>query len=534
MNKVANRFTLTLPPTFLLILFWSVCFYGIDFGSHWDERRAKLDSVKKSVESGIFMQSVNEPDGFSYNYGGVNYLLTWAGFAPELARYVWNGPHTREALAATIGPLIDTQTILLRSRAIFAFVSSLSIVWLYCLIRVLDRNRTEAFFAAAILSLSWEVGYHSRWNAPDAVMMQFTVLAFLCAAIAMKRSAIGWYYGGAIVTGLAVGTKYTGGFVLPFLLIGATYTLWQKRSSVAYMLKHVAGLAAATALSFISTTPGAVLDPFRFVEQLQTQGNLYAFGFFGYSIHGGLRHFVEILKYFMLQGFSHYWAISIVLTAFCLLGLIVAVKERRLITLSMVGFCLVYVVFFAQQKVMIVRNMLVIFPFLSLAAARGITAVSQRLGKTSTGVLYAVIGLGLVVNLGWEVFAAGQIGKRSDLNYFARKFEAYAKASPGDTFLVSESLFVLLNRLDNTVPSNITTKPDALYTKVAFLQSNGPDKFLEWPANKWDTYDTTFGGMEVNLEAYPTFTGNERILVVSRKNFGRLPMTVEDLSHPAP
>ena len=294
MNKVVNRFILALPPTFLLILFWSVCFYGIDFGSHWDERRAKLDSVKKSVETGIFMQSVNEPDGFSYNYGGVNYLLTWSAFAPELARYVWNGPYTREALSATIGPLIDTQTILLRSRAIFAFVSSLSIVWLYCLIRVLDRNRTEAFFAAAILSLSWEVGYHSRWIAPDVVMMQFAVLAFLCVAIAMKKRSVGWYYGGAIVTGLVVGTKYPGGFVLPFLLIGAAYTLWQERSSVVYVLKHVLGLAAATCLSFISTTPGALLDPFRFVAQLQTQSEAYAGGFFGYSIQGGLHHFWAI------------------------------------------------------------------------------------------------------------------------------------------------------------------------------------------------------------------------------------------------
>ena len=105
---------------------------------------------------------------------------------------------------------------------------------------------------------------------------------------------------------------------------------------------------------------------------------------------------------------------------------------------------------------------------------------------------------------------------------------------PATLFSFLKTCFVLLNRLANPVPSNITTKPDVLYTKVAFLQSDGPDKFLEWRANKWDTYDTTFGSMEVNLEAYPTFTGNERILVVSRKNFGRLPMTVEDLSHPAP
>ena len=219
---------------------------------------------------------------------------------------------------------------------------------------------------------------------------------------------------GAIVTGLVIGTKYPGGFVLPFLLIGAAYTLWQERSSVVYVLKHVVGLAAATCLSFISTTPGALLDPFRFVAQLETQSEAYAGGFFGYSIQGGLHHFWAIWEYCMLQGFSHYWAIAIVLTAFCLLGLLVAVKEHRLITLLMAGFCLVYAVFFAKHRVMIVRNMLVIVPFLCLAAARGITVVSQmlrhRVGNTSTGVLYAVIGLGLAVNLGWEVYAAGQIG----------------------------------------------------------------------------------------------------------------------------
>ena len=144
MNKVVNRFTIVLPPALLLILFLSVSFYGLDFGVHWDEGRAKLDSVKKSVDTGIFLQSVGEPDGYSYNYGGVNYLLTLSGFAPELTRYLVDGPRTREALTQAIAPLIYTLKIRLRVRAIFLVFSSLSIIWLYCLCLVLDRSRTEA------------------------------------------------------------------------------------------------------------------------------------------------------------------------------------------------------------------------------------------------------------------------------------------------------------------------------------------------------------------------------------------------------
>jgi len=532
MNKAANRFAYALPPALLLLLFWWVSFYGLDFGAHWDEPRAKLDSVRKSVQSGLFLQSVGEPDGYSYNYGGVNYLLALSAYTPELTRYLMKGPHTREALSQAILPLTYTLESLLRVRAIYVFFSSLSVVWLYCLCRVLDRSRTEAFFAAAILSLSWEIAYHSRWAAPDVVMMQFAALAFLCLSLGMKRRSLGWFYWAAIATGLTAGTKYPGVLILPFVLVGAAYTLWQQRASSVYALKHAAGMTATTSLTFVLTTPGVLIDPFGFFAQLHEQQETYSGGWYGYTVAPGLRHFGEIWKYFMLQGFSHYWPISVGLTAFFLLGLLVVVKEHRLITLLMAGFCLLYIVFFAQQKAMIVRNMQVIVPFLCLAAARGITAVGQRLGRTSTRVLYAVVALGLTVNLGWEVYAAEQIRKRTDLDYFLRKFEAYARASSRDTFFVSNDLSVVLSRLSDPLPGNITTKPDAPYTRIAFLQSEGADKFFEkWPSNRWDTYDKTFGGLEVNLEAYPTFVGNERILVVSRKHFGRLPLTAQYLAY---
>jgi hypothetical protein len=201
-----------LPPALLLIFFLGVSFYGLDFGTHWGEGRAKLDSVAKSVESGLFLQSVNEPTGHSYNHGGVNYLLSWSALAPELSTLLRNGPYTRETLSEIVTPLLPT--LGLRVRAIYVLLSSLSVLWLYFLCRAMDRSQIESFLAAAILGLSWEIGYHSRWIAPDAVMMQFAVLSFLCFGVAMKRRSIGWLYVAAIVVGLAAGTKYPGAFQL--------------------------------------------------------------------------------------------------------------------------------------------------------------------------------------------------------------------------------------------------------------------------------------------------------------------------------
>jgi hypothetical protein len=75
--------------------------------------------------------------------------------------------------------------------------------------------------------------------------------------------------------------------------------------------------------------------------------------------------------------------------------------------------------------------------------------------------------------------------------------------------------------------------PEAAYTKIAFLQAEGAEWLWDrWPAYRWGIYEKTFGALEVNLEAYPTFVGNPRILVVSRSRLGELPLTANDLAIP--
>jgi hypothetical protein len=133
MSKTPSRLQAALPPILLLILFWGSSFYGLDFGVHWDEDRAKFDAVGKSIARGILLQSIEEDRGYGYNYGGVNYWITWAGLSPEVAKWFIKGPRTLEAWKEAISPLVFTPKIRMRVRALYVLLSSLSLLWLYLL-----------------------------------------------------------------------------------------------------------------------------------------------------------------------------------------------------------------------------------------------------------------------------------------------------------------------------------------------------------------------------------------------------------------
>jgi hypothetical protein len=520
------------PVLVLLFFFLFPSFYALNFGIQWDEPRAKFDSVRDSVDTGVFMQvTAADPEGKNYNHGGLNYFLTWAGFAPELVKFFQRGEFTREALSDVIRPVIYDTSVRVRVRRIYLLLSALSIVWLYCLCLVLGRSRLESFLAAGVLSGSWEVAYHSRFVAPDMIMMQFELLSFLCLAIAFRTKRLGWFYAGAIAAGLAIGTKYTGGIVMPFFAAGAAVVLWQQTRSVRFLLKHIAGLLITTGVVFVITTPGVLLDPFRFFGQLAEQREIYGSSWYGYTVTPGLRHFGRILEYFLLQLFSHYWGLSVILAAVCLVGIVALVRERTLFNVLAVSFVLAYIVYFSQQAVMIVRNVLVVAPFFAAAAARGIIVIAQRCGSWKRALVYAVVGGVLAANVAWQIYAALETKKRYHLDYFAKEFVRYVEKSPAETIFVSRKLSNAISMFGLVVPGNLVTGPSTPYTKVAFFQSEGADKLWEsWPSNWWGMYDKTFGPLEVNLEAYSTFVGNERILVVSAEKFKKLPLTEKDLA----
>src|SRR5215207_10353688 len=91
MQKVGHFRSIVLPLVPVLLLFLWTSIYGVNFGTHWDENRSKFDSVKNSLNTGMFMQTMPDPAGsdiYYYTYGGVNYWLRWARFLPEIVPFL--------------------------------------------------------------------------------------------------------------------------------------------------------------------------------------------------------------------------------------------------------------------------------------------------------------------------------------------------------------------------------------------------------------------------------------------------------------
>jgi 4-amino-4-deoxy-L-arabinose transferase-like glycosyltransferase len=532
-QKRAGLPLLILLPTLLMALFLWISIYGVNFGVHWDENAAKFDSVQDSIKTGLFMQAASTKDD-RYVYGGLNYLLTWLGFSPEMLQFIAKGQWNQDAFSAAISPIIYSVKAKVRVRAIYIVISGLSILWLFLLNIVLGRSRLEAFLGAAIFAFSWEVGYHSRWIAPDQIMMHFVLLSFLCLAAGITSKRLLWFYLGAISMGLTIGSKYPGGLVLPFFIVGVALATWQQTRSAVAIIKRGVAIAGITFMTFVATTPGIIQDPFRFFGTLISLRAFYANGHYGYTVKPGFPHLMEILKYFSMQVFSHYWFFSVVLMAFCIVGFFSIVRgKQRMIGLLALGFVVSYLAILSQPSQLIVRNLLVVVPFLCLAAARGIAFISERLRPRIKVGLYIWIAISLIANVGWGIYAARQIKQREHLEVFLKKFEDYARNSPTDTFLISAKLSTALQSLGDPFPRNIVMDSKVPYTKVAFFQTEGPDRFWPvWPANSWNLYERTFGALEVNLGIYTTFIGNQRILLLTARHYGRLPIKVEDMNNP--
>ena len=525
------RFLLPLLP--ILICFLWIGFYGLDFGTHWDEPSAKFASVKATLQTGIFLQGAEGIFAATYNYGGVNYLLTWAGLAPEVSHFLTHDPFTREALSAAISPILNEHHVRMRVRRIYLLLSALSLVWLYWLCLILGRTRVEAFLAAAILGGSWEFGYHSRWIAPDVVMAQFALLAFLCIAMGLTRKTRRWFDFAAVAAGLATGTKYPGALVVLFVIAAATRVQWQLGERWTSILKRTAKLGGIAFATFVITSPGILIDPFRFVAELKFEREVYATGFFGHTVKPGLTHLLAILKYFFLELFSPYWTVSGLLAVLCVIGLVILGKEMRTFNVLALLFAGVYVFYFSTQGAMLVRNLMVVAPFLCLAAARGIMALSDRIRPRLWWGFATIVGVALLLSYGWQVGAAVTVKFRHHQEDFVSQFTDYVRKSPSVTVLMSAKLSKYLNQYGGQIPQNLTTDPTIPHDKVAFLQSEGADVHWEkWPANWWGMYEATFGAREVNLEAYPTFVGNERIHLTSNRHFERLPLKTEEMIKP--
>lgn len=488
---------------------------GVDFGHHWDEIHP-LSLVQQYARTGDFMPGWYEwPPMVSY----VAFAATVPYSLPyQLADYP--DYHIRDTVQRLV---LDDPTFILNARRVLIAVVYLAPVWVLLAAFKLEARLGQAVIAALLLALSWEVNYHSRFIAPDALLLQFGALTLLFVSLAYssKRYPVLWLLLAAVTAALGAASKYPGALLVLPVVVVAWKMAADKSRPFARFLVYTLLVALVSALAFSLVVPGILLEQEQFWGTISNQIGHYAGGHGRQTVEAGLPHLSLMLGYFSTVFWSPYPIVSMGLFALLFFGIGDLARRRQWILLLLLTiFPVFYIALFSRQSVMFVRNILVVTPFLAVLAARGAASIYEMLPH---GLLRkaapAALAVVFILNAWYLWQAANSIVQRGT-DAYAREFVAYAVSHPAELIYVSPETLQQVNSLD--LPPNLVFDFAQAPDKLAIMYYEAMATPGYWWVNRLGSGPETFGPKEINLDYYAFWRGDDRILLVSPQQATKL------------
>ena len=283
-------------------------------------------------------------------------------------------------------------------------------------------------------------------------------------------------------------------------------TLWQRAASVV-------AVGALSVASYLVTTPGTVLDPIYFADGLAPLLKHYAEGHMGYTVRAGFPHLGLLLRYLALNLFSPYIPIAVLFFAATIAGGVLWWREDRRLAAPLIGFPVLFAAFFCwKYQIFVVRNFLLLAPFLALLSARGLAEALLRLRWPAARLaLTIVVSCALVANAAWLISAGESIHHRDD-GASAREAVTYVRNHPQTRFRVSPRVTSLATARGLTLPAN-AVQADA--DEVVFFAPSESGDVTRWLVNDPWLTRAVFGPREVNFNYYSTWSGSNRVVVMT-------------------
>jgi hypothetical protein len=156
--------------------------------------------------------------------------------------------------------------------------------------------------------------------------------------------------------------------------------------------------------------------------------------------------------------------------------------------------------------------------------ARGVGWLAERVGERRDGGMLGrtalrragAAGLALVgVAQAWWFVAAGESIREVTTETEVRDAFEYVRARAGTTFLLSPGVREVGARLGLRVPGNAARSGAEADAVVLFARAEGPSPFTI-PSNDPFLALAVLGPREVNFAWYSSWTGHDRVLVMSR------------------
>jgi hypothetical protein len=459
--------------------------WSIDYGRHWDEGLA-LDCLQRSaVERSLLAHR--------YYYPSLMHDIALLSVLPEVGRVpvgeasTWTDEYR--------------QGVLLRARSILAWITLFAVVIVAVFATYLTGTWRAAIPAGLLLAGSFEYLYHARWLAPDGLLATSAVLSLGLLVVARRRRSLSWLFAGAAVAGIACAAKYPGGvLLLPVLL--------SMRVMVPDGLRRRRGLQLVAVFFgvFILLTPGIYLDVDRFFTHVWFEVRHYAGGHGAYTTPSPLHHGGQLLWYLLAVFPSPFrWAALLATVPMVWGGIALWRRDRE--AFAVVGLTLLmYLGYFSIQKVMIVRNALMVMPVLAVLFAFGLHDFERRWGRR---VWIAVVPALLVIatfNASWLVESSRSIVERRWSDPIA-EFDEWVLDNPGLRLAATADVHRVLGA----------------HAAELGVVERGPYDFAvsfqrEFPAKSTVNVDGyvvfATGPREVNLDYYSSWESTDRIIVL--------------------
>jgi hypothetical protein len=322
-----------------------------------------------------------------------------------------------------------------------------------------------------------------------------------------------WLHLAAVAAGLGTGSKYTGVFLLVPVLLAGVLSL-PLRAIFAHV-RRAALICSLALASYLLTTPATVLDPLRFIADARFISGYYAHTpHGGYTTSGALQHLKIALSYLSLAYFSPYPWLALLLFVAMLGGGVLWLRRDLRFGITVAVFPLIFLVYFCiQYRLAMVRNYLFLVPFLALLLARGIADLVHWLPRRWLRICAgAALGATLIAHASFLV-AAGESIRDIDPQADVERALSYIAKRPNAAFRLSAKVRALAKAAQLVLPANVVSgqRGDHL---VFFGQADGPGPWHWMTNDPWLT-EAVFGPREVNLNWYSSWSGNDRVVVMT-------------------
>lgn len=197
-----------------------------------------------------------------------------------------------------------------------------------------------------------------------------------------------------------------------------------------------------------------------------------------------------------------------------LVGAYAWIRAERGTGAVLIAFPVTFILLFCfRYRTAVVRNYLLIAPFLAVFAARGVGEVGARLktlwARCAGALALAGVALAQVVFL----IQAGESIRNADPKLEAMRAVEYVRSRPDTTFHLSARVRSLAEGSNVALPANVRQDGEEL---VFFAEAEGPSSFVIRTNDPFLTR-AVFGPREVNFDWYASWRGQDRVVVMTQQ-----------------